>query len=394
VEKEARYLLHLLGAYLRNEKPEIWPEINWDSLIELAYSHNLVGTLGYMADSYPICPEPRKVAQLRQFYLTTLMGFANRGALAEEFSQTLEDNDIDHVLMKGFILRNLFPVPELRTYGDIDLVIRPEDREKSHTLMKELGFQIKTDWEPVYGYTKENEFYEIHTELLETDVSPKVDCRAYFRGLWDHVVPMGEHRYQFEPEYHFLYMIAHIAKHVAGSGAGIRMYLDVAAFILHYGENLDWEKVTGELESLGLRSFANGVFTMVQQYLGIRSPVALTPVVEAVIADFAELTMKGGIFGRNGQDGGTVSLREESRRNGDLSRTRTIAKRLFPSAQTIQTRYTYLQDKPWLLPAAWVHRLIKTRGSWKNHAEQAQQILSADMGEVRRLNALYQEFGL
>jgi hypothetical protein len=189
-------------------------------------------------------------------------------------------------------------------------------------------------------------------------------------------------------------MIAHIAKHVAGSGAGIRMYLDVAAFILHYRENLDWEKVARELDALGLRDFSNGVFTMVQQYLGIRSPVALTPVDEAVIADFAELTMKGGIFGRNGQDGGTVSLREESRRNGDLSRTRTIAKRLFPSAQTIQTRYTYLQDKPWLLPAAWVHRLIKTRGSWKNHAEQAQQILSADMGEVRRLNALYQEFGL
>lgn len=393
MEQEAQYLLHLLGAYLRKEKPEIRQEINWDKLTEIAYIHNLAGTLGYMATLYPICPDSWKSAQLRQIYLTTLMEYANRGALAEEFSRTLADHGIDHILMKGFVLRDFFPVPELRTFGDIDLVIRRSDREKSHALMKELGFQIKTDWEPVYSYRRDSEYYELHTELLETDVSDQVDCRAYFRDVWNHAVLQGEHRYQFVAEFHFLYMIAHIAKHVAGSGAGIRMYLDVAACILHYGENLDWEKVARELEILGLRKFSNAVFTMVQKYLGIRSPVALMPMDEEALADFAELTMQGGIFGRNGQDSGTVSIREESR-SGSISRSGTIAKRLFPSAQTIQSRYTYLQDKPWLLPAAWVHRLMKTRSAWKAHTRQAQQILSADMGEVERLNRIYREIGL
>ena len=392
MDKETGYLLHLLGAYLRRETPCADPDVDWSRLMEQAYIHNLAGVLGYMADSYPICPDSRKSAQLRQVYLSTLMGFANRGILADEFSRTLADNGIDHILMKGFVLRDLFPVPELRTYGDIDLVIRPEDREKSHILMQDLGFQIKTDWEPVYGYIKENEFYEIHTELLETDVSRKVDCRAYFRGLWDHVVPLGEHRYQFTPEYHFLYMIAHIAKHVAGSGAGIRMYLDVAAFILHYGENLDWNEVDRELDKLGLREFANGVFTMVQRYLGIGSPIALMPVDDDVIADFAELTMKGGIFGRNAQNSGTVAVRQES--GSSASRWDTIVKRLFPSAKTIQSRYTYLQDKPWLLPAAWVHRLVITRSTWKEHADHVGQILSVDREEVQRLTQLYRELGL
>ena len=66
----------------------------------------------------------------------------------------------------------------------------------------------------------------------------------------------------------------------------------------------------------------------------------------------------------------------------------------FPKAETIQTRYTYLQDKPWLLPAAWVHRLIITRDTWQRHAREAQNILSADLTEVQKIKDLYDQLGL
>ena len=69
-------------------------------------------------------------------------------------------------------------------------------------------------------------------------------------------------------------------------------------------------------------------------------------------------------------------------------------KRLFPSAKSIESRYTYLQDKPWLLPAAWVHRLIITRDTWRRHAREAQNILSADLTEVQKIKDLYDQLGL
>lgn len=393
MDKESKYLIRLLGAYLREKAIDPAPEVDWNTLTALAHSQNLVGILGYMADSYPICPEKQCLADLRQFYLSTIMEFANRGVLAEEFSQTLADHGIDHIVMKGFILRDMFPVPELRTYGDVDLVIRTADREKSHALMEQLDFRTKTDWEPVYSYRRDCEYYELHTELLETDVAGKAVCRDYFRDVWNHAVPAAAHCYCFTPEYHFLYLLTHLAKHVTGSGAGIRMYLDVAAFILHYGENLDWACIARELEVLELGTFTNVVFTMVQTYFGIESPIALKPLAEDVLADFMELTMKGGIYGRNSQDSGTVAVREKSR-GGGISRTGAVAKRLFPSAKTIESRYTYLQDKPWLLPAAWIHRLVITRNDWKDHARQAKQILSADREEVARLSRLHENLGL
>jgi hypothetical protein len=66
----------------------------------------------------------------------------------------------------------------------------------------------------------------------------------------------------------------------------------------------------------------------------------------------------------------------------------------FPKAQTIQSRYTYLQDKPWLLPVAWVHRLVKTRAGTEAHLETARQILTADRAEVDQHRKLMKDIGL
>lgn len=394
MEKESHYLLYLLRAYINNIEPEAWQEINWHKLAELVNIHNLTGTLGYLTMSYPICPKEDLRVRLRSHCRMNLFNFANRGVLGEEFSSTLAEHGIDHVMMKGFILRDFYPVPELRTFGDIDLVIRPEDRNRCHELMQKLGFQTKTDWEPVYSYVRDSEFYEIHTELLEVDVSEKADFRGYFREMWAHVTEVGEHRYQFTPEYHFLYMLVHIAKHITGSGAGLRMYLDVAVFVQHYGETLDWEYISRELETLKLSSFANTVLTFVQEAFGIRSLLALQPISAQTLDSFVEFTVAGGVFGQNSRDSGINSLKNESRGSGEISRVGTIRKRLFPSAKTIQSRYTYLQDKPWLLPAAWVHRLIKTQDKFHEHAQEVQKILSADREEVQSLNRLYEEIGL
>ena len=77
-----------------------------------------------------------------------------------------------------------------------------------------------------------------------------------------------------------------------------------------------------------------------------------------------------------------------------VSRIRQILTMTFPSAGKIQARYTYLQDKPWLLPAAWVHRLVKNRDRFGNRTLEIKQIISADKEEVRRLQKLMRSIGL
>lgn len=393
MELEYEYLLHLLGAYLREEKPEVREDVDWTKLVQLAQIHCVTGILGYMSMSHPICPDGQMKASLRTVCVNTIGLFAQRASLADAFIGQLNEAGIDHIIMKGYVLRGYYPVPELRTFGDIDLVIRPEDRERSHSLMLSLGFHVETDWEPVFSYTRGQEYYEIHADIMEIDVSEKADYRGYFRNMWQFARPAGGHSYEFTPEYHFLYMLTHIAKHVTGSGAGVRMYLDVAAFVKHFGRTLDWDFVRRELDDLKLCEFANVVLTMVQEEFGIESPIPLTPVGEDVWKAFTKFTMDGGVFGHSGRDSGTISLKSRSRED-HVSRIGTVTRRLFPSARSIENRYTYLQDKPWLLPVAWVHRFFKTRDTWRLHAQEAQSIMTTDKEEALRIRKLYEEIGL
>lgn len=394
MDRESEYLLHLLGAFLRQEAPEAPGDVDWGRLTQLSKIHCVTGILGYMAMSWSICPDDRLKAALRSACLNTISIFNRRGALADKLLGQLTGAGIDHIAMKGYVLRDYYPVPELRTYGDIDLVIRPEDRKRCDDLMRSLGYRLDHDWEPVYSYLRDEEFYEIHTDIMEVDVSEKADCRAYFRAMWQHARQASGCSCRFTPEFHFLYMITHIAKHVVGSGAGIRMYMDVAAFICHFGDAPDWEYIRQELETLHLADFANAVLTLVRRCFGVESPLPLKPMPEEAWNAFLEFTVAGGVFGHVGRDSGTNSLKSQNRTGERISRIGTFTRRLFPAAKTIESRYTYLQDKPWLLPAAWIHRLIKTRDTFYQHAQEAQNIMSADLTQVQKIKALYDQLGL
>lgn len=393
MEAEYQYLVHLLGAFLREETPEISDTVDWQKLLRLAQIHNVTGILGYMGKKYPICGDPQVKPHLRSLCLNTIAIFARRNAMADALAAELEKAGIDHILMKGYVLRDVYPVPELRSFNDIDMVIRLEDRKRCDARMLELGFQRHTDWEPVYSYVRGNELYEIHTEIMEIDVSETGAQQAYFRKYWEFAQPVREHSYRFTPEFHFLYLLTHIAKHVHGSGAGIRMYLDVAAFIRHYGDGIDWNWIRRELRVLKLSRFADVVFTAVEDWFGIRCPAAFDRISREVLAPFFLFTMEAGVFGHYQRDTAVTALKHEDSGDGS-SRFRQVLRKTFPKAETIESRYTYLQDKPWLLPAAWVHRLIKNKEKLPQRTRQMQQILEADSEEVRKMRNLMRDIGL
>lgn len=391
MEKEYEYLLHLLGAYLSEREPEAREGIHWPKLVQLSQIHCVTGILGYLTMQYPICPDGELNKALRKGCMETILLFTQRGAAMEALSGELSRAGIDHILMKGFELRDYYPVPELRTYGDIDFVIHPEDRQKCHELLLSQGFQVETDWEPVFSYIRGREFYEVHVDIMEVDVSEKADYRGYFQNMWSHTVPAEGRSRRFRPEYHFLYLLTHIAKHINGSGAGARMYLDVAAFVKHFRQELDWAWVETELKRLSLWEFASTVLSAVEAWFGVEPPMGVLRPTEQTLAEFTEFTMEAGVFGHHNREGALATLKQEPE---DTSRLGIIVHRLFPPAEQIENRYTYLRGKHWLLPVAWIHRLVKTRGTWNDHAHEAGVILSADQREVDRQARIMRSIGL
>ena len=49
------------------------------------------------------------------------------------------------VLMKGSVVQESYPVPALRSMGDIDIIIHTEDREKTDAVMQAEGYSRMID---------------------------------------------------------------------------------------------------------------------------------------------------------------------------------------------------------------------------------------------------------
>lgn len=88
--------------------------------------------------------------------------------------------------------------------------------------------------------------------------------------------------------------------------------------------------------------------------------------------------MYGGTFGFVGRVSGLISLKNC----------------LLPKAVSIESRYTYLQGRHWLLPVVWGYRFFKTRNTWSYHAKEAKSIMNTDTDEVLKLKRIYKEIGL
>lgn len=140
---------------------------------------------------------------MRTQCLQSVVVFSQRSEKMKILIEQMNEKQIDHLLFKGYVLKDYYPVPELRTFGDIDFLIHSGDRGKSDELMMEQGLERKTDWEPVFSYLKQSEYYEIYTDVMEVDVLDKADYKGYFQHIWEHAHPVGEHTYEFSPEYHF-----------------------------------------------------------------------------------------------------------------------------------------------------------------------------------------------
>lgn len=382
------YLLELLKGFLWGRPGQREETLDWERLRQLAAIHGVGGILGYMAMQAPIGPESLAGA-LRQDCLQTMNLYSRRAELAQQRLAQMADLGIDSCIVKGLVLRSLYPVPELRSFNDTDILIRPRDRQKLHALLLEEGFACRVDWEPVFCYQRGPEYYEVHTQLVDKDVTAQADWRGFFAGVWEHTVPLGPHRYEMEREFHLVYLIAHIAKHVAGPGAGVRMYLDVAVYLKAYGESLDWQRIFAWLETLRLTQFGCAVLTAVESWFDTPCPAAFSRLAPESLARFTQFTLEAGAFGYHGRSAALQAMKQN-----EGSRPGLLLKRLFPGAGSLEKRYPYLQGKCWLLPVAWVHRALETKGSPRAFAREAKGILTDDRADAQRLKDICKEIGL
>ena len=116
------------------------------------------------------------------------------------FSARMEEEKIPYAFFKGYELRELYPVPELRTMGDVDVLVRDEDLERTAEVLCGLGYQKEEGGGAVWAFKKDNFTYEVHRRLAFGSYWNDVDYEGYFAAAFDRLTTGEGSRRYFTPE--------------------------------------------------------------------------------------------------------------------------------------------------------------------------------------------------
>ena len=180
-----------------------------------------------------------------------------------EITNFLEQNDIWYLPLKGSVIKEMYPNPEMREMNDNDILIDQNGRDQAKEFMLSRGYAIKPNDKGVIDdkgnsdeFIKDPFFYfELHKFLIEERYSPKQ--YDYFLSIKDRLIKDTdkEYGYHMSDEDFYLYMICHAHKHFSRNGMGIRFLMDEYVFLKEKGETLDNDYINEKIREFGLEQF-------------------------------------------------------------------------------------------------------------------------------------------
>lgn len=366
----SRYLASLIGHSIKGTTPaKPGEDINWDYMYDLAQLHNVSALIFPCLRTLDIPAET--FSKFNYIYHRLLAREARQELESHRVFAALHEQGIDFIKLKGIVIKNLYPMPHMRTQSDVDICMTKENREKSRSIMESLGYKLDGSIDYHDEYSKDKFFiYEIHSDIM----SERSELHRLFVNPFEKAVPdkLSKNELVLSNEYFYLNLVIHLYKHFISEGCGLRLFSDLYIF-RRSCEHLDTTFITTTLKEYGLLEFHNTILKLNSCFFeGNEYSDDL-----AKIADF--------IF-RSGEYGNS-ELKKLSWLSSSRSAKLTFKDKFsyfmrnwFPGVKTMKRRYPILEKAPFLLPLCWVRRGFYTL-FFKRSALKEQQ------GEIRRLNS-------
>ena len=382
-------VLEILSAFIHNRKPCLSGDIQAGNVFYCFYIQGILPILAYMDKKWDIIKDEKIKKDLVDCYYQTIAVNFNKANMFEDISQKLSASKIPHMPVKGWYIRALYPVPELRTFGDIDILINKQDRQKVDEIFTENGYSIKDNWEPTYSYDKGALRCEVHTELMDSDIGKGEQVITFFSNALKTAQKDVGQRYSPEKSLHLMYLFCHLAKHLYSGGAGIRMYMDIALFLKAYGSSLDFEKLYEDSKKLNLDTFFKTVLSACSKWFEIALPFDTSDIDSADLDALKKYTFGADLFGKT-RDKSIISLRnDEAGSKGSV-----LKDTLFPTAEKIEERYKFIKGRKYLLPIAWVARGFVNLKEIPQKLKYVKKVSNADMSSVCESDEFISNIGL
>lgn len=357
---ETLFLIDLIKHTLNNSDvaPSFPANFNDERFVRLADIHNLSAFVKYALNKYGITLSEKAAAVFEKNYLKTACAYASNYAELDYMKTVFDENGIEYALLKGAVLRELYPLAEMRTGCDIDFLCAASDAKKIEKLMLDCGFAADNYDDGVDCYKKRPFVcFEIHKELLAGH--SRFDCLS---GAKERCVPLDGTKCgkKLGLDDTYLYMIAHTAKHFFSGGTGVRPIIDLYLFTEKYGNSLSTEFIEKRLSEVKLTKFNSEISALAQFWFGNGEKTELT----AKLSDFI---LSSGIFGtKENADAQELTYKKQK---SVVNRKTPFLSKVFLSYPNMCLRYGYLKKFPFLLPFSYIQRIIGTLSSKEKRAK-------------------------
>lgn len=358
---------------------EISPQ-EWQELFSMAQKHQILPMIygavyqcpsAQEADPQIFAPYKRMVMRL----VTMQMVQTNESLKLYQF---LSARGIQPIVVKGMICRELYPNPDERMSGDEDFLIRPEQFEECHLAMLAYGMclsdpemDIWSAYEVPYGKKGSPLYIELHKYLFPPDSDAYGELNVFFEEIFEKtevIQVQGCEILGMNATDHLFYLICHAFKHFLHSGFGIRQVCDIVLFANAYGHEIDWSRLLASCQKIHADLFVAALFQIGEKYLTFDPETACYPpewrritVDETAMLDDL---LDGGVYGDSDlsrKHSSTITLNAVTAdRKGQKTKV-SVWKSVFPPAKDLEGRYPYLRKHGYLLPIAWINRILHYR---------------------------------
>ena len=298
-----------------------------------------------------------------------------------QISEVFESAKIPFVLLKGAIIRSLYPEPWMRTSCDIDILVKEEDLERAVLTLKErLAYTSDDDraYHDISLFSANGVHLELHFSIKENIES--ID--GLLSKVWDHTVLADETEYKYcqTNEYLIFHHIAHMSYHFVSGGCGIKPFLDL--YLMKMNIKFDSEKVRSFCSECKLEKFYDRVTELSNVWFECQNHRDITLKMQSYI-------LQGGVYG-SAKNGIAIN---QGKKGGKI---KYALSRIFLRPEVLENYYPCIKKHVWLIPFCEVHRWFKIilRGRFKRSVNELKINNSVSKESATEMTSFLNEMGL
>ena len=345
-----RDIITIIRSALTGMEGEISDVFELAKGIKLAKRHNIVAVFYEGVILCGISASDPLLVSLKDELIKNVFIDTKQRGMINALMDAFEQQNIDYLPMKGILLKQLYPRPEMRTMGDADILIKLEQYSQIKDVLEGLRFEFKFESDHELAWSNSSLFLELHKSVIA----------AHDRDLFMHSntgwtlaekVPGFKSKYAFKPEDFYIYLFVHFTKHYRTSGIGIKHMIDLWVYKNAYPQ-MDWKYIGDILERLNLLEFYQNVIKTLEVWF------------EADVPNYATTLITNVVFS-SGQYGTTARANinrtaRDTKSTGSIGKTKMkhLFVSLFLPYDNMKGKYPILAKIPILLPIMWLIRWI------------------------------------